>query len=303
MVLYGADVSSYQGKFNIGNLGFIIAKATEGASYINPFCDYVVQQAIKKKKPWGFYHYFTGIGYKQEVDYYLKNTWKGYGKKGLPCFDWERGSNREFGNGTYLKNAVDYFHDKTGVWPVIYCTAEAARSLSSTGIFKNCALWCAGYPYNNGSWKVPPFIYQLPKGVTMILWQFDAADGLDKNISYIDAKTWAKYCNPSSKSKTSAKSSSKSAKSSSKSAKTTTLESLAKDVIKGKYGSGNRRMQKLGKYAQSVQAIVNYKLKAINYSSCISTLKVEVLKGNLGNGALRKSLLGKYYNDVQKRIG
>lgn len=286
MTLYGADVSSYQGKFNIGNLDFIIAKATEGVNYVNPYCDYVIQQAISQKKPWGFYHYFTGVGYKQEVDYHLQNTWKGYGRKGLPCFDWEPQSNREFGNGSYLKKAVDYFHDKTGVWPVIYCTAETARSLSSTGIFKNCALWCAGYPYNDGSWNVPPFTYQLPKDVTMIMWQFDAANGLDKDISYIDARTWAKYCNPSSEP-----------------AKTTTLESLATAVIDGKYGSGNERQQKLGKYAQSVQAIVNYKLKAINYSSCIYALKAEVLKGNLGNGALRKSLLGAYYNDVQNLIG
>lgn len=286
MVLYGADVSSYQGKFDIGNLDFIIAKATEGVSYVNPHCDYVLQQAITQKKPWGFYHYFTGAGYKREVDYYLKNTWKGYGRKGLPCFDWESESNREFGNGSYLKNAADYFHDKTGVWPVIYCTAEVARSLSSTGIFKNCALWCAGYPYNNGSWQLPPFIYELPKDVTMILWQFDAANGLDKDVAYIDAQTWAKYCNPSSEPE-----------------KITTLESLANDVINGKYGSGNIRMQKLGKYAQSVQAIVNYKLEAISYSSCVSALKVEVLKGNLGNGALRKSLLGAYYNDVQNLIG
>ena len=286
MVLYGADVSSYQGKFDIGNLDFIIAKATEGVNYINPYCDYVLQQAIKQKKPWGFYHYFTGAGYKQEVDYYLQNTWKGYGRKGLPCFDWESKSNREFGNGSYLKNAVDYFHDKTGVWPVIYCTAETARSLSSTGIFKNCALWCAGYPYNDGSWNIPPFIYQLPKDVTMILWQFDSANSLDKNVAYIDARTWAKYCNPSSES-----------------ANTITLDSLANDVIAGKYGSGNERMQKLGKYAQSVQAIVNYKFGAISYSSCINALKVEVLKGNLGNGALRKLLLGAYYNDVQNLIG
>lgn len=289
MVLYGADVSSYQGKFDIGNLDFIIAKATEGVSYTNPYCDYVLQQAISKKKPWGFYHYFTGIGWKQEVDCYLQNTWKGYGRKGLPCFDWESDSNAAFGNGSYLKNAVDYFHAETGVWPVIYCTAETARSLSSTGIFKNCALWCAGYPYNNGSWNVPPFIYQLPKDVTMILWQFDAANGLDKDVAYIDAKTWDKYCNPSSES--------------SEPAKTTTLESLANDVINGKYGSGYERAQKLGKYAQSVQAIVNYQLKAISYSSCINTLKVEVLKGSLGNGALRKSLLGAYYNDVQNLIG
>ena len=66
MVLYGADVSSYQGKFDIGDLDFIIAKATEGTNYVNPYCDYVLQQAIKKKKPWGFYHYFTGVG---EKDY------------------------------------------------------------------------------------------------------------------------------------------------------------------------------------------------------------------------------------------
>lgn len=286
MVLYGADVSSYQGKFDIGNLDFIIAKATEGTNYVNPYCDYVLQQAIKKQIPWGFYHYFTGVGYKQEVDYYLQNTWKGYGRKGLPCFDWESGSNAAFGNGSYLKNAVDYFHSKTGVWPVIYTTAAVAQTLDSTGIFKNCALWCAGYPYNNGSWNVPPFTYQLPNDVTMIMWQFDSANGLDKNVAYIDAKTWAKYCNPSSEP-----------------AKTTTLESLADDVINGKYGSGTSRVQKLGKYAQSVQAIVNYKLEAISYSSCINTLKVEVLKGNLGNGALRKSLLGAYYNDVQNLIG
>ena len=289
MVLYGADVSSYQGKFDIGDLDFVIAKATEGTNYVNPYCDYVLQQAIKKQKPWGFYHYFTGVGYKKEVDYHLQNTWKGYGRKGLPCFDWESNSNAAFGDSSYLKNAADYFHDKTGVWPVIYCTAETARSLSSTGIFKTCALWCAGYPYNNGGWNLPPFIYQLPK-CTMILWQFDAANGLDKDVSYIDAKTWAKYCNPSSEP-------------ASEPAKITTLESLANDVISGKYGSGTIRMQKLGKYAQSVQAIVNYKLEAISYSSCISTLKVEVLKGNLGNGALRKSLLGAYYTDVQNLIG
>ena len=51
MALYGADVSSYQGKFDIGNLDFIIAKATEGVNYVNPYCDYVLQQAIKRKKP------------------------------------------------------------------------------------------------------------------------------------------------------------------------------------------------------------------------------------------------------------
>ena len=81
-----------------------------------------------------------------------------------------------------------------------------------------------------------------------------------------------------------------------------TLELLAQDVIAGKYGSGNTRTQKLGKYAQSVQAIVNYKLNAISFASCISTLKREAIRGNLGNGAERKHLLGSYYDSVQQSI-
>lgn len=202
--MYGTDVASYQGNFNISatavagkKMDFVIAKATEGTNYVNPYCDQVIQYAIKAGKPFGFYHYFDGSGYEAEVDYFIKNTWRGYGRKGIACFDWEQGGNRQFGNPAYLKNAADYFHNKTGVWPIVYGGSASVSSLASTGIFRNCALWFAGYPYNQGTWSVPNFSYSIPSGITMIMWQFDSANGYDKNVSYIDANTWAKYANPS----------------------------------------------------------------------------------------------------------
>lgn len=201
--MYGVDVASYQGNFDISStsvagkkMDFVIAKATQGTNYVNPYCDTVIQHAIKAGKPFGFYHYFDGSDYKAEVDYFIKNTWQGYGRKGIPCFDWEQGGNRQFGNHGYLKNAADYFHSKTGVWPIIYVMASAVSAVASTGIFHDCALWCAGYPYNQGTWSVPNFSYSIPSDVTMIMWQFDSANGYDKNVSYIDAQTWAKYANP-----------------------------------------------------------------------------------------------------------
>lgn len=206
--MYGVDVASYQGNFNISatavagkKMDFVIAKATQGTNYVNPYCDQVIQHAIKAGKPFGFYHYFDGSGYKAEVDYFIKNTWRGYGRKGIVCFDWEQGGNRQFGNPAYLKNAADYFHNKTGVWPIVYGGSASASSLAPTGIFRNCALWFAGYPYNRGTWSVPNFSYRIPSGVTLIMWQFDSANGYDKNFSYIDANTWAKYANPSGSSR------------------------------------------------------------------------------------------------------
>lgn len=206
--MYGVDVASYQGNFNISatavagkKMDFVIAKATQGTNYVNPYCDQVIQHAIKAGKPFGFYHYFDGSGYKAEVDYFIKNTWRGYGRKGIACFDWEQGGNRQFGNPAYLKNAADYFHNKTGVWPIVYGGSSSASSLAPTGIFRNCALWFAGYPYNRGTWSVPNFSYRIPSGITLIMWQFDSANGYDKNFSYIDANTWAKYANPSGSSR------------------------------------------------------------------------------------------------------
>ena len=76
------------------------------------------------------------------------------------------------------------------------------------------------------------------------------------------------------------------------------LESLATDAAKGKYGNGDQRKKNLGHLYPGVQAIINHRgggatVKAVN------TLVAETKKGIYGNGADRKARLGNYYQPVQ----
>ena len=258
------DVASYQGYFDVGkqkvagkDVDIVIAKATEGTGYINPYGDYQIQKGIAAGKNFGFYHYFNGTGYKAEVDFFISQT-KGYDKKGIPFFDWESGGNYAWNNPQYLKNALDYYYEKTGVRPVVYVQASEVARLNANGIFKDYALWVAGYPYENNSWNEPPFIYSIPNGVNTIMWQFDSAGGFDKNFVYIDSATWMKYANPSSKPVEKPKPNPETKPET----KVKDLDALADEVLKGVYGNGDTRKSKLGNKYDAVQHVVNNKLKS-----------------------------------------
>lgn len=80
------------------------------------------------------------------------------------------------------------------------------------------------------------------------------------------------------------------------------LEALASEVQRGKWGNGNDRKNRLGKLYNAVQAIVDERAKRIPYQTAHERLKQEVLKGNLGNGTERKMRLGTYYNAIQSLI-
>ena len=70
------------------------------------------------------------------------------------------------------------------------------------------------------------------------------------------------------------------------------VDELAKDVLKGKYGSGNARKKALGNRYQEVQNRVNY----------ICYLTDKVMKGDYGTGEERKKALGSDYDIVQWNI-
>ena len=68
-----------------------------------------------------------------------------------------------------------------------------------------------------------------------------------------------------------------------------TTDELVKDVLKGKYGTGEERKKKLGKRYDEVQRRVNEVLR----------LARKAVNGDYGNGAVRKKKLGKDYEIVQ----
>lgn len=95
------------------------------------------------------------------------------------------------------------------------------------------------------------------------------------------------------------------------------IESMAKDVIAGKYGSGVERKKKLGEHFDAVQMMVNsmllgtpkpaplqpkQKTAPSKPEKSIDDLAREVIDGKHGSGAERKKSLGSRYDAVQKRV-
>ena len=82
----------------------------------------------------------------------------------------------------------------------------------------------------------------------------------------------------------------------------TNIDELAKAVIRGEYGNGNERKQKLGSLYNQVQARVNEILGSNSNTANIDELAKAVIRGDYGNGEERKQKLGNLYNQVQARV-
>jgi hypothetical protein len=92
------------------------------------------------------------------------------------------------------------------------------------------------------------------------------------------------------------------------------LKQATNDVIKGNYGNGQTRKNKLGSHYTQIQNSVNEKLGVKKSSSTSSTsssssssssddkMVEAVIRGKYGNGAKRKKALGKDYATIQKKV-
>jgi hypothetical protein len=82
------------------------------------------------------------------------------------------------------------------------------------------------------------------------------------------------------------------------------IEELAKAVIRGEYGNGQERKNKLGNLYNEVQKRVNEILsnKVSQETPNIEELARAVIRGEYGNGQERKNKLGNLYNEVQKKV-
>jgi hypothetical protein len=83
------------------------------------------------------------------------------------------------------------------------------------------------------------------------------------------------------------------------------IDALADAVIRGEYGNGNERRQRLGSNYEAVQRRVNEKLgltPAPAPAVDIEALADAVIRGEYGNGAERRARLGANYDAVQRRV-
>lgn len=204
-MLTGIDVSAWQRKIDVRYMpvDFVIAKATEDVDYVNPYCDYVVQQCIESGKKWGFYHFAKGASPESEARYFIDNT-RSYFGRGIPVLDFEDEAVTAWGiEGA--KTWLDYVYSDTGVKPLIYmsesvCTSSDWFSVASA----DYGLWIAKYP----NVAHPTFEVAANAGAGLdtgawpfaAIWQF-ASDcrvpgydvDLDGNIAFMDADAWDAY--------------------------------------------------------------------------------------------------------------
>ena len=295
--LNGIDIASYQAGINLNVVpcDFVIIKATQGYTYVNPDCDRAYQQAKAAGKCLGIYHYASGGTAKGEADFFLKNV-KNYVGEAILVLDWEGEQNSNFGvcDFQWCKEWLDYVYNKTGVKPLLYISASIINRFNGIGDY---GLWVAQYasmdpvygyqsnPWNEGAYGCA--IRQYTSNGRLNGW----GAGLDLDKFYGDRNAWNAYAGKGNAVKpeipTTPPSNSPSG---------STLE-LVEATMRGSYGNGDARKSNLGSRYNEVQSFINHIAGA-----SVDTLVSETKAGKYGNGDTRKIVLGSRYNEVQNKI-
>lgn len=200
----GVDVSSWQTGIDVSSMDmdFVITKATEGTSYINPDCDRVYQDAKNSGKATGVYHFARAGDALAQAEFFVDNI-SGYIGDAVLVLDYE-GNAVNQGVG-WAKDWLDAVYNMTGVKPVIYMSNSIIHrydwsSVQSAGY----GLWNAAYYY--GYKTIYGFISDPPRsgGVepwdeSGMLYQYTSTGrlngwngNLDLNIYYGDRAEWDK---------------------------------------------------------------------------------------------------------------
>ena len=196
MTMQGIDISSYQAGIDLTRVpcDFIIVKATQGSTYVNPDCVRAVEQALAAGKYVGVYHYIDGSGV-GEADFFVDQI-SGWVGRVLVCLDWEPGSNSRWGDLGYLGAVIDRVRERAGRPPVVY--ASAAAFPWQTCAARGCGTWVAQYasmdqtgyqdhPWGEGAYDC--LIRQYSAAGRLPGWGGD----LDLDIFYGDRTLWGAY--------------------------------------------------------------------------------------------------------------
>lgn len=188
------DTSNWQGGYDPALTGAdaVVAKATEGAAFVDPYCDSIVQQAAATGMPWGFYHFAGDAGAIEEATHFIQST-IGYFGHGIPVLDWEGGQSVD-----WVNEFVAEVHSRTRVWPWVY--ANPWR-FDQGGVNRNCARWVASYPdAASPTWSQAQGWDCPAADGNVVAWQF-CSDGrvngisgnVDLDLFYGDKGQWKAY--------------------------------------------------------------------------------------------------------------
>lgn len=311
MALNGYDISNWQSGLDVAYVpsDFVICKATEGTNYVDPTCDGFIQKCYSIGKLSGVYHFARTGSAKDQARFFVDNV-RGYIGKTLLALDWENAGDYDTsvlsqGPG-WAKEWLDEVHALTGVRPLIYMSMSVCREYDWSAVAGEYGLWVAQYPdYNATGYQSDPWTDGYGSGAfgSWAMHQYTSSGqlegwfgSLDLNIFYGDAKAWESYATGGGYTKPATGD-----------VKKKSVTKLAKEVLAGKWGSGDDRKSKLtsaGYDYDAVQAKVNELVGGAN-TKTVEQLAQEVLDGKWGNGKARKKALtsaGYDYFAVQAKV-
>ncbi len=153
------------------NAAFLVHKATQGSTFIDPQYQSRQAQALEAGILWGAYHFGTNDPISQQVDLFLSVIDRSHPV--LLALDLE--SNTTTGGNMGLKEAsqfVQAIFQATGKWPVLYSRASYVDPLNDQSFSAKMQLWTLAHcPLWIANASVPPI---LPDGWTQwAIQQFD----------------------------------------------------------------------------------------------------------------------------------
>lgn len=202
MTMNGVDLSSYQAGLNAGSIeaDFVIVKATEGLSYINPVGDIHYQQAKSAGKALGVYHFLSGDDPRAQAEFFVNNI-SGYVGEAVLFLDFEADGLSLGANGA--KIFLDRVHELTGVAPMIYMSKAVIHQMDWSAVASEYALWGAQYAnYTPTGYQSDPWTDESGWGVwgEPAIYQYSSSGrlsgyngNLDLNIAYMDKDAWNKF--------------------------------------------------------------------------------------------------------------
>lgn len=204
-MLKGIDISNHQSNIDLSKVAcdFVIIKATEGKSYVDPSCDTFFQQALKLGKKLGVYHFANNSDNtaEEEANWFINNT-KGYIGKAIPVLDWEDNVKSDVAWALKWLQLVEKAY---GCKPLIYMSESTVNSYDWSSVANaNYGLWVAKYRDNNADYNYDMSNAGNKPAVNYwkfyAMWQWTSVgrlDGysgnLDCNEFYGDTSAWDKY--------------------------------------------------------------------------------------------------------------
>jgi len=203
MSMNGIDISRWQAGIDLAAVPceFVVIKATEGTTYVNPYCDQHFQQGAKLGKKLGVYHFAGGGDAAAEAEYFVRNV-RGYIKKAMLALDFEL---QDMADGAaWSKQWLDRVYALTGVKPLIYMSNYLVNNLDWSAVAS------FGYPL----WNAYYYAYGIPMGYNpdaplperlgawgkALLYQYTSegilagySGDLDLDVFYGDPGDWDSY--------------------------------------------------------------------------------------------------------------